>query len=167
MAGKRRKAINFDLDTKMLKEVYCTTNKPLEYLKAYKEIESFMKGNGFSHRQWSGYISDVTMSKAQVERFVEKLSKVFPWLSQCIKRFDVTDIGKQYDMTKQIHELSKSEKSIKSAEKAVTNEKAKPPPKTHSSLSQLKAHAKAQMEKREQDKGQDISQNKVKNYNER
>ena len=33
MAGKMRKAINFDLDTKKLKEVYCTTNNPLEYLK--------------------------------------------------------------------------------------------------------------------------------------
>lgn len=39
MAGKMRKAINFDLDTKKLKEVYCTTNNPLEYLKAYKEIK--------------------------------------------------------------------------------------------------------------------------------
>lgn len=167
MAGKRRKAINFDLDTKTLKEVYCTTNKPLEYLKAYKEIESFMKGNGFSHRQWSGYISDGTMSKAQVERFVEKLSNTFPWLSKCVKKFDVTDIGKQYNMIDYISSCDDAKKSRKSSEKAVTSQIIKPLQKPHSSLSQLKANAKAQIEKREQDKGQSISQNKVKNYNER
>ena len=57
MAREMKKAINFDLDTKVLKEIYCKSKNPLEYLKAYKEIKGFMKENGFSHRQWSGYIS--------------------------------------------------------------------------------------------------------------
>lgn len=39
MAKQMRKAINFDLDTKKLKDAYCVTNRPLEYLKAYGEIK--------------------------------------------------------------------------------------------------------------------------------
>ena len=57
MAKQMRKAINFDLDTKKLKDAYCVTNRPLEYLKAYGEIKDFMKSKGFLHRQWSGYVS--------------------------------------------------------------------------------------------------------------
>ena len=58
MAKQMRKAINFDLDTKKLKDAYCVTNRPLEYLKAYGEIKDFMKSKGFLHRQWSGYVSN-------------------------------------------------------------------------------------------------------------
>lgn len=162
-----RKAINFDLSIKALKEFYCKSNNPLEYLKAYNEINRFMNKHGFCHRQWSGYTSKDPVSEGDILVLITQMVKNFPWLDKCIKKFDVTDIGNQYDLTKQIHELSKSEKSIKSIEKSVTKEKTKPPPKPHSSLSQLKANAKAQIEKREQDKGQSISQNKVKNYNER
>lgn len=124
MAGKMRKAINFDLDTKKLKEVYCTTNNPLEYLKAYKEIKTFMKENGFSHRQLSGYSSDKPMSKTQVERFVEKLTDEFPWFAQCVSRFDVTNIGKQYDMMKKIQNSEPVKQKIKAGEKNAPRKKA-------------------------------------------
>lgn len=117
MAGKMKKAINFDLDTKKLKEIYCTAGKPLEYLKGYKEIKEFMKENGFAHRQWSGYVSDNPMSKMQVERFVEKMTNELPWLAKCVNKFDVTDIGKQYDMMKKILEHGDVQKEIKSGEK--------------------------------------------------
>ena len=40
MAKQMRKAINFDLDTKKLKDAYCVTNRPLEYLKAYGEYRT-------------------------------------------------------------------------------------------------------------------------------
>lgn len=127
MAGKMKKAINFDLDTKKLKEVYCTTNNPLEYLKAYKEIKTFMKENGFSHRQLSGYSSDKPMSKTQVERFVEKLTDEFPWFAQCVSRFDVTNIGKQYDMMKKIQGSEPVKQKIKAGEKNAPRKK--PPSK--------------------------------------
>lgn len=97
-----KKAINFDLDTKALKKYYCKSNYPLEYLKAYKEIKQFMKENGFSHRQWSGYVSDEALSKFQVLRLVHKMTNQFTWFANCVNRFDVTDIGKQYDLTEYI-----------------------------------------------------------------
>lgn len=74
MAKQMRKAINFDLDTKKLKDAYCVTNRPLEYLKAYGEIKDFMKSKGFLHRQWSGYVSKEPLSKAQVDYLVQNNS---------------------------------------------------------------------------------------------
>lgn len=96
----------------------------MEYLKAYKEIKTFMKENGFSHRQLSGYSSDKPMSKTQVERFVEKLTDEFPWFAQCVSRFDVTNIGKQYDMMKKIQDSEPVKQKIKAGEKNAPRKKA-------------------------------------------
>lgn len=86
MAKQMRKAINFDLDTKKLKDAYCVTNRPLEYLKAYGEIKDFMKSKGFLHRQWSGYVSNEPLSKAQVDYLVQSMTRTFPWFAQCVEK---------------------------------------------------------------------------------
>jgi len=65
------KAVNFDLDTKKLREFYPRKN----YLRAYEDIKRFMKVNGFSHRQWSGYRSDSAMSDSQILLLVKKTEK--------------------------------------------------------------------------------------------
>lgn len=83
-----------------------------------------MKENGFSHRQLSGYSSDKPMSKTQVERFVEKLTDEFPWFAQCVSRFDVTNIGKQYDMMKKIQDSEPVKQKIKAGEKNAPRKKA-------------------------------------------
>lgn len=93
-----RKAINFDLDTKKLKQFYPCKGL-LSYKKAYKDIKKFMENNGFEHRQWSGYISKQNIDSYDVSVIIAKLSYKFPWLKQCVNKFDVTDIGNQYDLT--------------------------------------------------------------------
>lgn len=120
--SKMKKAFNFDLNTSALKKYYCKTNAPLEYLKAYKEIKKFMKENGFSHRQWSGYTSIKTMDKVEVVMFAEKLSKHFPWLADCVNHFDVTDIGKQYDLTDVIKGHSEEIKSERNKPTVLSND---------------------------------------------
>ena len=92
MSKKCKKAINFDLDTKMLKQHYF--NK--FYFNAYRDIKSFMKKNNFVWRQGSGYRSTKPLSETDVFKIVTALDKKFPWLQHCVKQFDVTDIGKQY-----------------------------------------------------------------------
>lgn len=160
MNDPKYKAINFDLDTKALKMYYPDKS----WRKAYSDIKQFLIANGFKHRQWSGYKSISKLSESDVLMVVDKLKVTFPWVSQCVRRFDVTDIGKSYDMIPTLLDNAK----IKSKDKSPSpNTQSKSKQKPHSSLSQLKANAKAQIEKREQDKGQSISQNKVKNYNER
>lgn len=126
MSGKIRKAINFDLDTNALKQVYCKTNNPFERLKAYGEIKKFMKENGFIHKQWSGYISKEPLSKTQVDKLIKKMVNEFDWFAKCVNKFDVTNIGNQYDMTKRIWEYSSK------IEKA--NNKEKNAPKLKSQL---------------------------------
>lgn len=88
------KAINFDLDTKKLKEYYPKRN----WLKAYSDIKAFMKSNNFTHRQWSGYRSIEPLSDTQILVLIKKLKQTFPWISQCVRHFDVTNIGKTFDM---------------------------------------------------------------------
>lgn len=89
-----RKAINFDLDTKALKEFY----PGKDYRAAYGEIKNFMENIGFEHRQWSGYISIKALDQEEITSNVKKIAQKFPWLSQCVNRFDVTNIGRTCDM---------------------------------------------------------------------
>ncbi len=93
--GNSKKALNFDLRTQNLKRFYPGSN----YLNAYDEIKHFLCSEGFTHRQWSGYASERAMSNYEITMLTKKLLCTFPWLSKCVSRFDVTDIGRQYDLT--------------------------------------------------------------------
>ena len=91
--GKYR-ALNFDLKLKLLRENYPKKN----ILNAYKDIASFMKANGFSHRQWSGYRSNEKMSDQQVYGLMLKMRRELSWIDKCSTRIDVTNIEKTYDI---------------------------------------------------------------------
>lgn len=97
-----RKAINFDLDTRALKEFY----PGKDYRAAYGEIKAFMESNGFEHRQWSGYVSIEPLTKNELNEAIKTMAHQFPWLSQCVNRFDVTNISKTYDMIDMIKATS-------------------------------------------------------------
>ncbi|HIC4041372.1 TPA: VapD family protein, partial [Campylobacter jejuni] len=88
-----RKAINFDLSTKELKKCFSDTREP------YNQIKQFMLENGFEHRQYSGYASIKPISDKRINLIVKKLAKKFPYLSNAIQEFDVTDIGEQYSLS--------------------------------------------------------------------
>lgn len=158
MLDKYHKAINFDLDTKALKMYYPGKH----WRKAYKDIGDFLKENGFSHRQWSGYHSKKLLSDTEVIAITKTLNKTYPWLSKCINHFDVTNIGKTYDMLKYL-----SGNDVVQSKDRVQNQPKKTNVKPHSSLSQLIRKAKEQMKENENSKGQDIIQNNIKTYNER
>ena len=83
-----RKFINFDLDTKALKEFY----PGKDYRAAYSKIKVFMENNGFEHKQSSGYISIKPMKESQINKIILRMVHQFPWLSKCVNRFDVTTI---------------------------------------------------------------------------
>ena len=95
MEKKYRKALNFDLETKKLKVYYPKQN----YRQAYYDLGRALKKLGFEHRQGSGYVSKDKLSSVDVYDAVEKISKQCTWLSKCVNRFDVTDVGVQYDLT--------------------------------------------------------------------
>ena len=89
-----RKAINFDLSTEELKKYFKESTAP-----AYSAIKNFMLENGFEYRQDLGYASKEQMSDKQINLLIRRLSKQFPWLSICVREFNVSDIGKQRDLT--------------------------------------------------------------------
>jgi cell filamentation protein len=92
-----RKAIYFDLDDNALKAAY---PKP-GYKRAWDDIKKFMVGNGFEHRQKSGYNSLNPLEFAEVLKIVRDLIKALPWLSQTdvIQQFDVTEIGETHSLS--------------------------------------------------------------------
>lgn len=96
-----RKAINFDLDTKALREYYCPITGN-DYTQAYSNIRNFMTQNGFIHRQGSGYISSDSLLKTQITQLAIKMQKQLPWILSCAKKIDVTDLGKHYDLISEI-----------------------------------------------------------------
>lgn len=96
--AKRRYAINFDLKIQQLRQYYSETNPE----GAYSKISRYMEKNGFFHRQWSGYISDKTMSKSELIDFTMKLHKEFPWLIKCEGSMDATVITSIFDLKQMI-----------------------------------------------------------------
>ncbi|EOJ0881646.1 virulence-associated protein VapD, partial [Campylobacter jejuni] len=88
--GINRKVINFDLSTKSLEKYFKDTREP------YSLIKKFMLENGFEHRQYSGYTSKEPIDERRVARIVTKLAKKFTWFGECVKEFDITEIGEQY-----------------------------------------------------------------------
>lgn len=92
-----RKAINFDLDTKALQVIFKSKN-PFVYMAGYRQIGKFLKKNGFTHRQWSGYVSKEPMTTLSVTKITRQLNRSLPWLRRCVKKFDVTNIGDTFDL---------------------------------------------------------------------
>ncbi|OCS38001.1 VapD family protein [Campylobacter fetus] len=96
-----RKMINFDLDTKLLEEKY----PKKDYRQAYEDIKKFMLANGFEHRQGSGYLSLKSMSTYDVAIFISDISEKFDWLANSAKKFDITNVGKTYDLLDNLKEV--------------------------------------------------------------
>lgn len=95
MERKFFKALNFDLDTHQLKVHYPGAN----YRQAYDDLRRFFKRHQFSHRQGSGYLSDNTLTTADIYDLMDELSQQLPWIGDCVNKIDVTNIGRQHDLT--------------------------------------------------------------------
>ena len=90
MEVKKRKAVNFDLDTDLLIKYHPShTDKS-----AYGQIRNYMEQNGFVHRQYSGYHSEKRMTDTEVTYILQGLFNKYPWLDKCAKVVDITNIGR-------------------------------------------------------------------------
>ncbi|MGB4984222.1 MAG: hypothetical protein WBO70_00385 [Erysipelotrichaceae bacterium] len=96
-----RKEVNFDLDTKKLKEYYDSYN----WKNAYRDIRQFMVNNGFDHRQGSGYISVKSMTYYDVEAKLYEAYYNMSWLKNCVKTLDVTSVSKNYDIVEKFKDI--------------------------------------------------------------
>ncbi|MBQ9605852.1 MAG: hypothetical protein IJV16_01590 [Lachnospiraceae bacterium] len=96
--SRRRYAVNFDLTIADLRQFYDNTHPK----RAYGEIKRYMLKNGFSHRQYSGYISNSTLSRPELYTFFKNLHKTFPWLIKCEGSMDATVITDIFDIKQMI-----------------------------------------------------------------
>lgn len=103
--NRQFKALNFDCDTKKMKEKGV-------YPSGYAEIGDCLRQLGFEHRQGSGYISYNELTETEVAEIVEQLVDEISWFPYCIKKMDVTDIGEQHDLIPLIN--SQAERNLKS-----------------------------------------------------
>ena len=87
----KKKVIHFDFDTKRLQQFYPNIKN---WRKAYEDMKNFLKSNGFTHRQWSGYVSDKALSELNVYDIIADMYLDMPWLVQCANRIDISDVPK-------------------------------------------------------------------------
>ena len=92
------KAINFDLDTKLLGEHHPSG----DYHRAYYDMKRFFKNHGFSHKQGSGYVSQNKINSQDIYLLIDALYEQYEWIAYCVKEFDVTNIGTQYELASDI-----------------------------------------------------------------
>lgn len=101
MAAKARKQITFDLNTKQMKI------DGLNPSIIYNDIRTKLEKLNFTHTGGSVYMSDTTMTKLELEEKVGALVNRMPLLSYYINSFTVTNIGKQYELSANIKQMSK------------------------------------------------------------
>ena len=99
MERRIRKAINFDLDTEQMRAMSLYPN-------GYGLLKKSFEKHDFTHRQGSGYISNAKLDSDQVNDIMAAVVKEQPWLTECVKKIDVTDIGKQHDLTAVVKSLA-------------------------------------------------------------
>lgn len=99
MERRKQKAINFDLDTAKMKKFSL-------YPAGYKLLKKSFQGLGFEHRQGSGYISAEKLDSDQINDIIGLIIPENPWLAECVRKIDVTDIGWQHDLTAVVKEYA-------------------------------------------------------------
>lgn len=90
------KALYFDLSIKALKRYFSGTNPKNAYIK----IQNYFISCDFSHEQYSGYHSQYKATDLEIFQLTQRMRKTFPWLEKCINRFEVTDVGENFNLMK-------------------------------------------------------------------
>lgn len=102
MERLKRKVIDFDLDTNEMKRLGV-------YSDGYRRLGASLQKQGFTHRQGSGYVSKSRLNNAQVVDAIERIALENPWLEECVKKMDVSDVGRLYDVTDIVKSFGKSQ----------------------------------------------------------
>jgi len=90
------KALYFDLHTKSLSQHYSISNPN----GGYSEIKDFLTNHNFTHEQYSGYHSNFKTTDMRIFRLIKLMKTEMPWLSECLSKFAVMDVGENYNLMK-------------------------------------------------------------------
>ena len=90
------KGLYFDLSTRNLSAYYSSENPN----GGYSRIKEFLLKENFTHEQYSGYHSNFRTTDMYIFDLMSIMQERFPWLSKCIKKFAVMDVGENYNLMK-------------------------------------------------------------------
>ena len=91
---RQLKALYFDLRVKDLRRYFSADNPT----RAYGLIQEFFRKHSFDHVQYSGYHSTQRLTDIEIFLLIRELIVAYPWLNQCVNRFEVTNIGVNHDL---------------------------------------------------------------------
>lgn len=134
-----RKQITFDLDTKVLKEIFGKK----KYTKAYYHIREFMEDNKFKHIEGSVYVSAKTMSDIAVLNVIEKLQIKYPYLEKSVREIHQTDVGKSHSLSNQF-DYDGTPGKFKDKGKSQEQEQKQEKPSVFGEIKKIKAEQNAQ-----------------------
>lgn len=95
------KALYFDLRIRDLEKYYSKSNPKGGYFK----IQKFLENIGFEHEQYSGYHSIEKTTDYKIFSIFDEMQTRMPWLSKCTRKFEVANIGENYDLTELFPEI--------------------------------------------------------------
>ena len=74
-------AITFDLDTKVLEDSYPSSS----WQNAYKDIEKFLRSEGFERQQGSVYFGDESVDVVRCQTAIQRMTFEFEWFGSAVK----------------------------------------------------------------------------------
>jgi virulence-associated protein VapD len=87
-------AITFDLDTKILEEVYPQPS----WQNAYKDVGRFLRSEGFDRQQGSVYFGNDDVDVVRCQMAVQKLAFEFDWFGPAVKDIRMLRIEDNNDL---------------------------------------------------------------------
>ncbi|MCM1217456.1 MAG: hypothetical protein NC548_23435, partial [Lachnospiraceae bacterium] len=88
-----------------------------DYRRAYYDVKCFFKEQRFEHRQGSGYVSKKKLIQADIIDLLDVMNTELPWMSDCVTKIDVTNIGVRHDLKDLLRNIAvASEEDIPSPE---------------------------------------------------
>ena len=88
-------AVTFDIDTNCLNEQYHNPSAT----NAYGDIRKFMESNNFNWQQDSVYFGNKKINAVNCVLIIQKLAKMYPWFSACVKDVRMLRIEENNDLT--------------------------------------------------------------------
>jgi cell filamentation protein len=73
-----------------------------------------MSINNFEHRQGSGYLSGVPLSRDEVWVIIRRLNKTYPWIKRFAKDIILTNVEGQFDIKQQLKIEEKARQKFRS-----------------------------------------------------
>lgn len=135
----KRKQITFDLDTKVLKQIFGEK----KYTQAYKNIRDFMEDNGFKHIEGSVYVSSKGMSSVAVAETLDELKLKHPYLNKSVREIHQTDVGASHSLSNQF-DYDGTPGKFKDKGKSQEQEQMQEKPSVFGEINKIKAEQNAQ-----------------------